>query len=239
MFSSEKETENVDHLITSEVPFTGFFADKDIIFSGYVDLKPEESSQYLRYSCIVKPDQWRRLREIARKVGLVKLKLLISFPLLQKTGALWSNRTLWALLIHVPISKANLEEFVGVWTKTRDSVRDLPNALPEKVLLDMIEASKCMDIEVGKAAVVMSRRALQNALLLKGADKTLPLYKQIDKLKESGIISSDVASLAHGVRYLGNFGAHPDEDLLNGISFEDAKLAYQVVLKILNQLFPG
>ncbi len=239
MHSSGSKSENVDYLITSEVPFSGFFGDKEIVISGNVDLKPEENSQYLRYFCIVKPDQWRRMREIAQKVGLLELKLLVSISLSEKTGALWSNRTFWALVIPVHISKANLEEFVGVWAKARDSVRDLPDALPEKVLLDMLEASKCMDIEVSKAAVVMSRRALQNALLLKGADKTIPLYKQIDVLKDRGIISSDVASLAHGVRHLGNFGAHPDEDLLNDISFEDAKLAYQVVLKILKQLFPS
>lgn len=239
MHSSENKAGSIDYLITSEVPFNGFFGEKEVAISGSVELKPEESSQYLSYFCIVKPDQWRRMREIVQKVGLLELKLLISFPLLEKTGALWSYKTFWALVILIHISKANLEECVSVWTKARDSIRDLPKALPEKVLLDILEASKCMDIEVSKAAVVMARRALQNALLIRGADKTLPLHKQIGALKDSGVISNDVASLAHGVRYLGNFGAHPDDDLLNDVNFEDAKLAYQVVLKILTQLFPS
>jgi hypothetical protein len=239
MHSSENKSESVDYLITSEVPFSGFFGDKELVIFGTVELKPEESSQHMRYFCIVKPDQWRRMREIVQKVGLLELKLLVSIPLLEKTGALWSYKSFWALVILIHVSKANLEECVSVWTKARDSIRDLPKAMPEKVLLDILEASKCMDIEVSKAAVVMSRRALQGALLIKGADKTQPLYKQIDGLKDSGVISNDVASLAHGIRYLGNFGAHPDDDLLSDVSFDDAKLAYQVILKILKQLFPS
>lgn len=240
MHSSGNESEKIEYLITDEVPFTEFFDNLEVanvFISGRVDLKPEENSQNLRYFCIVQPDRWRRMGEKARKAGLLELKLLVYFSLLEKENILPSKRMLFALVIPIQISKAKLEEFIEVWTKARDSIRDLPDTLPEEVLLDMLEASKCMDIEASKAAVVMARRALQRALLLKGADKTLPLHKQIDKLKDDGIISSDVASLAHGVRYLGNFGAHPDDDILNDISFEDVKLAYQVVLKILAQLF--
>lgn len=80
-------------------------------------------------------------------------------------------------------------------------------------------------------------KSTQNTLLLNGADKALPLYKQIDELKYRKIISKEVANLAHGIRYLWNFGAHPDDDLFNDISYEDAKPAYQTVLKILRQLF--
>ncbi len=228
------KAEDIDYIVDSDVPFLGFFDDNDKV---NIDLKPEDSSGYLRYFCGVKSEQSRRMRKIAREVGLLNLKLLVSISLLVRMSALRSERAFLSLIIPVSIPKVNIEQFVGVWARTRDYVRDLPDALPQKVSLDMLEASKCIDIESSKAAVVMLRRALQNALLLKGADKTTPLYEQIDVLNDKGIISNDVASLAHGVRYLGNYGAHPDEDLLNDISFEDAKLAYQVVLKILIQLF--
>jgi hypothetical protein len=237
-YSSGSKSENEDYLITSNVRFGGFFDDKSVKPTGKVRLKPNENSEYLRYLCHVEPDQWRRMREIAQNDGLLELKLLVSISLMDKKSTFQSEIILLALGIPMHISKVNLEQFINVWTKARDSIRDLPNSLPEKVLLDMLEASKCIDIEVSKAAVVMTRRALQNALLLKGVDKTLSLYKQIDMLKDMGIISSDVSSLAHGVRYLGNFGAHPDEDLLNEISFEDAKLSYHIVMKMLKQLFP-
>ncbi len=231
--------DNGDYLITSEVPFIGFFNDKGIQIAGSVDLKPEKVSKYLRYFCVVTPDQWSRMREIVQKVGVLYLKLLISFSLSEKTNYSQSSISLWAPEIIVNISKANLEEFIGVWTKVRYSVRDLPDNLPEGVLMDLIEASKCIDIEASRAAVVMLRRAIQEALSLKEPDKVLSLYKQIDQLKEKKLISDDVASLAHGIRFLGNFGAHPDDDLLNDVSFEDAKLAYQVIMKILKQLFSG
>lgn len=238
-YSSGRTSEN--YLLTYEVPFYGFLSKENESEEDYgtVDLKPEESSDYLRYFCILEPDQWRRMRVIAQKIGILELKLLFSISLEQKTSVMSKNRTIRALMIPIKIPKADLEEFVSVWAKTRYSIKNLPEGLPEKVLLDTIEASKCLDIEVCRAAVVMSRRALQNALLLKGADKVLNLYDQINELRKSSIISNDIASLAHGVRYLGNFGAHPDDDLLNDVNFEDAKLAYQVVLKILKQLFQG
>jgi len=238
MYSSEDMPDEIYHLITSEVPLVEFFNDNGSTSCGNViNLKPEDTSQHLIYACIIRPDSWHRMMEIARKVGILNLELVLSFSMSEKTSILPSKTILFNHTITIPISKANLEKFIDIWTKMQDYVRDLPDSLPEEVLNGMIEASKCIDVEASKAAVVMSRRALQKALLLKGADKSLPLFKQIDNLKDNNIVSSDIASLAHGIRYLGNSGAHPDGDLLNNVSFEDAKLAYQVTLKILKQLF--
>ncbi len=237
--SSGNTTSSGNYLITSDVPFLGFSDDNSIISIGAVNLKPEEVSKSLMYNGAVKPDRWNRMREIVKKFGVLELKLLISFSLMQKLNYLQSHIYLLASEIVIKISKVDLEEFIGIWVKSRDSTIGLSDNLPEPVLMDLLEASKCIDIEASKAAVVMSRRALQNALLSKGVDKALNLYKQIDFLKENNMISNDVASLADGVRYLGNFGAHPDDDLLNSVDLDDAKLAYQVVLKILKQLFPA
>ena len=79
---------------------------------------------------------------------------------------------------------------------------------------------------------------MQGALIDKGADISKPLAEQIRNLNENGLLSSDVVSFAQGLRFLGNFGAHPNDDELEEVTLDDAKLGFQVVSKILRQLYP-
>jgi hypothetical protein len=41
----------------------------------------------------------------------------------------------------------------------------------------------------------------------------------------------------HGVRQFGNFGAHPNDDLLVQVDSDDAKLALEITKKILKELY--
>ena len=68
----------------------------------------------------------------------------------------------------------------------------------------------------------MARRAFQNVVRDKGA-KGKNLAQEIDDLASKHIITPDLKDWAQGIRDLGNFGAHPDNDGLDQISQEDTK----------------
>lgn len=88
----------------------------------------------------------------------------------------------------------------------------LANAPPD-VQEDAKEALKVYKAEAWKSTVVMCRRALQAACVEKGADKKKTLEKQIDELQTKGLLTVQLRDWAHQIRYFGNFGAHPDENI--------------------------
>lgn len=238
MFHGSSGRDKADIFVSGIIPFTGFTSNQTVSNLGQVHLKPGWKSASMNFFCILKPDQWQRMREIANIEGTLDLKLLVSSSFIETRSILEKNTYFWAPVVEISIKKTHLEEFIAEWTKTNDSMKDIPPDIPEDIFLALLEASKCLDIEASKASVIMTRRALQKGVLEKGAEGK-NLFDQIDDLKEKGKLSNDVASLAHGVRFLGNYGAHPDETLLNEITLDDARLSFQVTSKILRQLFNG
>lgn len=103
--------------------------------------------------------------------------LLLSISLLEKMDALWSNRKFWVLVIPAHISKANLKEFVGVLTKAKDSVRDLRDTLPEKVSMNMLKASKYVDIEVSRTSVAMAKIGTSKRSVIKRCRQNITLLQ--------------------------------------------------------------
>jgi hypothetical protein len=95
-----------------------------------------------------------------------------------------------------------------------------------------------LDIEASKAAATMARRALQQTLIEKGADKSKNLYDQIVYFEKEGLLTPDIVNLAQGIRFLGNYGAHPESDPLKDVTLEDAKLSFLIISKIMRQLYP-
>lgn len=109
--------------------------------------------------------------------------------------------------------------------------------VPEGIAADYIEAAKCFNIAAYKACVVMARRAIQKMCLNLGADKGKKLYQQIDDLKTAGKLHPDLAEIATEVRYLGNDGAHPEDDGLDEVGQEDAKEVLEFALELLDDLY--
>jgi hypothetical protein len=93
------------------------------------------------------------------------------------------------------------------------------------------------NINAFRASSVIASRALQQALEDKGATKGSKPAGQIDELKGKGLLSDTTANLAHGVRQFGNFGAHPNNDLLTQVTSDDARIALDVTKKILKELY--
>jgi transcription elongation factor Elf1 len=109
--------------------------------------------------------------------------------------------------------------------------------VPIGIANDFIEASKDYNIAAYKSSVVMARRTIQKTCLNLGATKTKKLYEQIEELKLSGKLHTDLADLATEIRFLGNDGAHPEDDGLDEISVEDAKEVLDFTAELLDDLY--
>lgn len=112
-------------------------------------------------------------------------------------------------------------------------------AIPEKIREDIAESRRCFHANAYKAALSMSRRAVQNIVLDQIKDEGIErkkLFNQIDELFNKGLITANLKDSAHEVRHFGNFGAHPSNDSLENVTREDAEavdnLASDLVIAI-------
>lgn len=109
---------------------------------------------------------------------------------------------------------------------------------PVLVMEDYTEGLVCLSNGANRAAVSMFRRAIQNAMVDLGADEKLDL---IDQIKEVGILTKDIKDWAHNIRIFGNWGAHPQDDMLRGVTPELAAEVKEFVDEFLNYVYvmPG
>ena len=94
----------------------------------------------------------------------------------------------------------------------------IDNSIPKEVGSDFLEANKCNDVLASKATVAMCRRALQSACEISGAKPKSDLVEQIDELETKRIINPGLKEIAHTVRLIGNWGAHPQQDPLRNVT---------------------
>ncbi len=87
---------------------------------------------------------------------------------------------------------------------------DVADEVPEPIASDLREALKCMFLDCFKAAVTMSRRAVQASCREQGA-KGRNLYYEIDDLASQRKITESLKVMAHAVRLVGAKGAHPNK----------------------------
>jgi hypothetical protein len=101
-------------------------------------------------------------------------------------------------------------------------------SIPQNIWSDYLEACECFDIEAFKATVVMCRRMLQNVCLDRGAKtknaegKCISLRNQIKEAfpaKDYELIHS----IADGIKYFGDYGAHPQDDGIDNVNKEESK----------------
>jgi len=189
------------------------------------------------FYCKVPLEHLERMREISEKEGLVTLFLHLYFSGLYKARSLSQKTYKYHSIFEFKVSKATIEDWISQWTTFYAQYEDLPPAVPKEVLSDYIEAIKSFNVGAYKASVAMARRALQQALEDKGATKRARLLEQIDELKSKGILDKATSSLAHGIRQFGNYGAHPQTDLLAQVTPDDTKLVINVLKKIIKQLY--
>lgn len=112
----------------------------------------------------------------------------------------------------------------------------IPNHLPETVAKSLLSGIENMNSKYGNdAAVMMFRRAIENAIKEKHPDINGSLIKKIDTLAEQGIFPETIKDWAHQIRVIGNSGAHElegvtKEDVTDAYNFTDALLRYLITL---------
>lgn len=117
---------------------------------------------------------------------------------------------------------------------------DYHQAIPEKVREDMSEADKSYYAGAYRAAVVMHRRVLQNLIIDKIPNKEirkLRLVDQINELFKQGFITKYLKETADEIRYLGNYGAHPQDDGLDDVTREDAEVIDRLTSEIISTIY--
>ncbi len=106
-----------------------------------------------------------------------------------------------------------------------------------RVRSDVREAVAAYNAQAPRAAVVMLRRALQRACCEKGA-RGNKLWEQIRDLEQrTRVFDSAHASLATATRLFGNFGAHPNDDLLDDLAEDEARRALDLGLYLINKMY--
>lgn len=105
--------------------------------------------------------------------------------------------------------------------------------IPEPMRIDLIEAKQCHAIKASRAAAVLARRAIEAAANERGAKKS-KLVDKIDELFEQRVLTEDVRSWAHAVRWVANDAAHPNESV---VTTEDAEDILRLAEQLLHYLY--
>jgi len=107
---------------------------------------------------------------------------------------------------------------------------------PEGVSTSLTEMVRAFNADAPRAAAVMLRRALECACVDKGATGR-DLRTKIAALGGKLLDEYELAQ-ANGIRLLGNYGAHPDNDGLDELTEKDAKRAIDFGTHLLCRLYP-
>ena len=110
-------------------------------------------------------------------------------------------------------------------------------AIPEDIGDDFEEANRCFGVEAKKATVTMCRRVLQNACVSKGANPQQDLVYQIDELESNRVINPSMKKVAHTIRKIGNWGAHPQSDPLKDVTLDDAGEILRFTSEFLDEIY--
>ncbi len=106
--------------------------------------------------------------------------------------------------------------------------------IPKDIRKDIEEAKLCFSVRAFRGCAVMCRRAIQQACIKEGANKNNNLEKQIDELKDKGIITKHIRKWAHSCRFVGNDASHPGNP---EVSEEDAKDVLNLAEQLMNILY--
>jgi hypothetical protein len=113
---------------------------------------------------------------------------------------------------------------------------DLPvsSKLDDEPREDFKEAIRAHNAECYKSSAVMCRRVLDYMTTAMGA--TGSLQSKLESLKEKKYIQETTYHRASSVRLFGNYGTHPQDDLLKQVSKDEARYVLMVTKEILEQL---
>ena len=230
--------DNLEIVIGSLLYYGKLSEDGSKIRSKFYGLLKPNQTLRMQFYVKVPLEHAERMKEIAEEKGILPLMLYLQFSALYNQGVIVGQKTYnYAPIFRFDIPKEIIEEWILEWSSLYAQYKGLPKSVPKEVLDDYIEAVKAYNVGAYKATVAMARRALQQAVEDKEASKKKPLYEQINELYNQHLLDDATKNLAHGIRYFGNYGAHPQDDLLSQVTEDDARLAIEVLRQILIKLY--
>lgn len=111
------------------------------------------------------------------------------------------------------------------------------NNIPDHIRRDLDEAKMTHSVNCFRASAVMSRRVIQQACLEKGASPKKNLYQQIEELYKNGEITKNLEESATIIRWIGNDGAHPNDNENAEVTEEDSQDCLDLAEQLLHVLF--
>jgi Domain of unknown function (DUF4145) len=114
--------------------------------------------------------------------------------------------------------------------------RGLSAEIPESLRQEFDEARACFDAKAYKATVVMVRRVLEGTCRENDAQGGT-LVRNLQKMREIGLIDGTISEWADALRVLGNEGAHYTErqvsrdDAEDALAFAEALLDHIYILR--------
>ena len=111
---------------------------------------------------------------------------------------------------------------------------------PDSINDDIREAQLCNRVEANKGCVVLCRRALEGICEDKGASGS-DLFTKIQSLHENGFLAENDVELYHEIRFFGNYGAHPKNDLLGEVTKDDSDTVLDLIFHLVRHVYemPG
>lgn len=126
-----------------------------------------------------------------------------------------------------------------VYPKTHNRKPVAPE-VPEQYKKDYNEACLVIDLSP-KASAALSRRCLQNILHNHFKINHNNLHKEIKEILDENILLSDVADVLDAIRHIGNFSAHPFENIHSGeiieVELEEAEWLLQIIEELFDYCF--
>jgi hypothetical protein len=104
------------------------------------------------------------------------------------------------------------------------------------VLRDAREAFAAFNASAPRAAVVMIRRALERSCNEAGAQGGSLYEKLADAHDRLKVIDKAQSQLASGMRLFGNYGAHPNDDLLDDVTADEAEVVLKIGVQVLSAM---
>lgn len=156
-----------------------------------------------------------------------------------KKGIVWIAHDDYEGLEHCPNCSENFRvkyyNKTVVYAEKRGIEIEIPKTLPQNVIDDFEEALACSRVEAYKATVVMCRRGLES--LVDGFNANgKHLADKLEDLKKQGVIMETTHHLTSGIRQFGNYGAHPQTDLLKDVDRSEAEIVLKTAERLLKEI---
>lgn len=132
-----------------------------------------------------------------------------------------------------------------VYPIPNSEANSIHESIPEKIREDYAEAKRCANSCCWKGCVVLCRRVVEAIACDKlggearreGDGATKRLGKLIELLFDKRFITTDIKETADEIKFLGDYGAHVQDDELDSVSRDEATAVLKLTAQILQSIY--